>query len=159
MVLNAGRGAKNRWGNLAYILNAINTLANPPRATYRMNLDGLQVEVDGISCMIANSGNVGLPGIDIAPGMNVSDGLLDIIIIRKGNLPALISVATAAILDSAREPEPLLHWQARKIQIATKPSLQAQADGEEISPTPLQAHVIPKATRIICPPISPDATR
>lgn len=145
------REAKNRLGNLAYVLSALSALTNPQVAWFSMNLDGLHVEVEGVSCMIANSGNVGIPGINILPGMDVNDGLLDVVLFRRGDLPALLAITTAAVLESSKEPESILRWQVREVTIETNPPMPVVADGEILTPTPVHARVFPHAVRIICP--------
>lgn len=151
IAINTEREAKNRLGNLAYVLSTVSALTNPQVAVFRMELDGLHVEVEGISCMIANSGNVGVQGLKILPGIDVNDGLLDVVLIRRGDLPALLSVATAAVLESEREPEPILHWQVRQAVIETDPPMPAIADGESLEPGAVKARVEPSAVRIVCP--------
>jgi diacylglycerol kinase (ATP) len=151
MVKETPREAKSRWGNLAYAFTALNERNNHPVSRYTLNLDGLHVEVEGISLMIANSGNVGIPGVFIAPGIDVSDGLLDAIIIRYSDLPSLLAIATNALLNREDDADPILHWQAKKISVLVEPEQPVQADGEIIDPTPLVAEVVPGAVAILCP--------
>jgi YegS/Rv2252/BmrU family lipid kinase len=145
------REAKTRWGNLAYVFTAISALSNPAVAVYEIWLDGLYVRVEGISCMIANSGNVGLQGVNIAPGIDVVDGLLDVVLVRRGDLPSLIAVATAAVFEAEQEPEPILRWQAREVIMKTHPPLPVQVDGEMMGETPIEVRILPRAVKIICP--------
>jgi diacylglycerol kinase (ATP) len=158
MTLQTEREAKSRWGNLAYVLSGLNTILNPIPAQYRINVDGMRVEVEGISLMVANSGNVGMAGVNIAPGVDVSDGLLDVIVIRSGDVPSLLSVASAMFTKAEMEPEPLLHWQAREIYIETDPPIALIADGEDVGMTPVSARALPGAVQIVCPlpPIAPE---
>lgn len=152
MALDTPREAKTRWGNLAYAFTALNQLSNPPIARYTLILDGLHVEVEGISLMIANSGNVGISGVNIVHTTSVSDGLLDAILIRASDLPSLLRIASNVLINRAEEPpESVLHWQAKEIRVEAEPSQPAQADGEEISPTPLTAQVLPQAVSILVP--------
>jgi diacylglycerol kinase family enzyme len=51
------RENKDRYGNLAYIVDALHTIENPPHAQYRLNIDGEQVEEDGLTCLILNAGS------------------------------------------------------------------------------------------------------
>lgn len=146
------RETKNRLGNLAYVLSAISALTNPQVSWFKMDLDGLHVEVEGITCMIANSGNVGIPGVKIVPDIYVDDGLLDIVVVRRGDLPSLLAVATAAVLESTQAPEPLLHWQVREANISIEPAMPIIADGEELDHGLIQASILPKAIKILCPP-------
>ena len=51
------RENKDRYGNLAYIVDTLHTIENPPHAQYRLNIDGEQVEEDGLTCLILNAGS------------------------------------------------------------------------------------------------------
>lgn len=151
IILRTEREAKTRWGNLAYILSGLAELTNPPVANYTLVMDGLRVEVDAISVMVANSGNVGIPGVNIVPGVDVSDSMLDVIVIRRGDLPSLLAIARTSILDPQQIPDPILHWKAREVQITAKPDQLVQADGEDTGMTPLSVRVLPQAVKIVCP--------
>ena len=83
---NADRKAKDRSGMFAYVLGALKTLANPTMAHYKLTLDGEAVEADGINCMITNFGSVGVPGITLSHAIDMSDGLIDVIIFQDANI-------------------------------------------------------------------------
>ncbi len=150
IVEGADRDAKDRLGMLAYLLSGLQALREPPIARYLLTLDDKQVESEGIMCLIANSGNIGQFGVKLAPTIDVSDGLLDVIVIRKGDLGAMLSVA-ASVVTGSDSASPLLHWQAREITLATEPPQTVQVDGELFSRTPITVKVVPQAARIIIP--------
>lgn len=151
IINNTPRETKNRWGNLAYVFSALNELNNLEPAQYRINLDGMHVEVDGITAFVGNSMNIGLPGISLVPGADMSDGLLDFVLIRSTDLPSLLALATNAVFNPESEPEPILHWQAKKIIVNAEPPQPTEIDGEAFPPTPITAQVLPRAARIVCP--------
>jgi diacylglycerol kinase (ATP) len=146
----ADREAKARLGMLAYLRSGLQALREAPVTRYRLRLDGKDIETEGIMCLIANSGNIGQSGLKFAPNVDVSDGLLDVIVIRQGDLGSLLSVA-ATLVTRAESSEPLLHWQAREIALDTDPPQTVQVDGELFGKTPFTAKVLPQAARIIVP--------
>jgi diacylglycerol kinase (ATP) len=150
LVKGADREKKNQLGNLAYVLSAIQALRGSKVVRYQLTLDGTERVVEGITCMVANSGNIGTPGLSLAPTISVSDGLLDVVVIRAGDIASIISVA-ASVIARNENAEPLQHWQARNIGIATETPETIQADGELIGKTPTQIKVIPQAVRVIVP--------
>ena len=154
-VINTPRETKNRLGNLAYVLSGLNEIANLEPAHYSLTLDGLNIETDGITAYIGNSMNAGMAGTRLVQDADVSDGLLDLVLIRASDLPTLIGVATNALLNRPQLPEPVLHWQAREISIAADPPQPSELDGEEHQPTPFTVRVLPKAARIVVPPAVP----
>jgi diacylglycerol kinase (ATP) len=147
MTKGAEREVKNRLGNLAYILSAIRALPNAQAVPYKLTLDGKVVEIEGAVCIVANSGSLGLPGWSLTRTVDVSDGLLDVIMIQNVDLNALLAVAASAIGVG----EPLDHWQVRNVRIEANPPQTVECDGEIIEPTPFSASVLPHAIRILVP--------
>jgi YegS/Rv2252/BmrU family lipid kinase len=144
---NSPREAKNQIGNLAYILSALQQLGKTQNAIYRFKLDHEEVEVEGIACMIANSGNIGLPGLKLSQSIDVGDGLLDVIVIRSVDVGMLLSLTANAIgiVDN------LPHWQAREIELISEPSQSIECDGEIIEDTPVTVSVVPHSLNVIVP--------
>lgn len=144
---NAAREMKNQMGNLAYILTALQQLTRTENALYRLRLDGQEVEAEGVACMIANSGNIGVPGLKLSRTIDVSDGLLDVIIIRATDVGSLLALAANAfgMLDN------LPHWQAREIMLESDPPQLIECDGELLEPTPVTVTVVPQSLKVIVP--------
>lgn len=158
MVEGADRNLKNRFGNLAYGLAALNALRNPQQYVYSFQIDGRQVVEEGIACIVANSGNLGLPNLRLASTIEVDDGLLDLIVVRSADMAGIISVISSMLgqtqTDSAEDETgngTLRHWQARKIRIAAEPNDVVQCDGELIGETPKDIEVLPGAVEIVVP--------
>jgi YegS/Rv2252/BmrU family lipid kinase len=167
VIEQTAREQKDRMGWLAYTLNALRELADPKLSQYRLTLDGQVIETDGLMCAVSNSGVFGtspaIPGrpvINLAPDISVSDGVLDVIVIRRGDLASLLSVA-ASMVAGNEKAEPLLHWTAREASIEADPPQTIQLDGEIIGSTPVQARVLPQALRVIVPATAepPTATK
>jgi len=156
MVEGADRDLKDRMWLLAYTFSAMQALAEPTIARYRITLDGKLVETEGLTCMIANSGNVGTPGITLHPAINISDGLLDVIVVTKADLPSLVALV-ASVVGKSESPNTLQHWQARQVTVESDPPQNVQLDGEMVGSTPVSASLIPHAIRVIVPAVV-DAT-
>src|SRR5690606_8427548 len=122
------REEKNRLGSLAYLLSALRLLPSAHTVPYKLTLDGQVIETEGAVCIVANSGNLGLPGWSLTRAIDVSDGLLDVVMIRSVDLNALLSVAASAIGMA----QPLDHWQAREVTVETDPPQTVECDGEII---------------------------
>ncbi len=147
MIKGADRDAKDRLGILAYVAAGLQALREPLAARYQLTLDGKEIETEGITCLIANSGAIGQLGLKFVQAIDISDGLLDVIVIQQGDLGSLLSVA-ASVITRADSAEPLRHWQAREIKLVTEP---VQIDGEVLGRTPLNVKIAPGAARIIVP--------
>jgi len=106
---NAERESKSRLGTLAYAIAGLQAIRDPQVAKYFATVDGQEIETDGVAAFIANTGNVGIQGLSLIQDINVSDGLLDLIIIRQSDLGSLIQMAAASIAGDA--PPPVMqHW-------------------------------------------------
>jgi YegS/Rv2252/BmrU family lipid kinase len=151
MILETPRESKNRLGNLAYVLSGISQIADMQSAVYTMEIDDRQVVDEGITLFIANSMNIGLPGAELVQGANVSDGLLDVVLVRRGDLPSLLAIATNTLLNRPENPEPIHQWQAREVRVRVEPKQPAEVDGEELEVEEFRASVVPQAITIVCP--------
>jgi diacylglycerol kinase (ATP) len=151
MVEGADRELKDRLGMLAYGLSALQTLADPPLARYRLSLDGEEEEYDGLACVVANSGNMGAADIVLSKKTDISDGLLDVFVVTKANLPSLVSLV-ANVVSGRPDPPALKHWQVREVRIESKPVQTVQLDGELIGQTPVTMKILPEAVQVIIPP-------
>jgi YegS/Rv2252/BmrU family lipid kinase len=147
----ATREAKERYGIFAYIISGLQALREPQIATYRLTLDGQLVECEGLACLIANTGNFGIPGLSLAANIDIADGLLDVFVIRKANLAALFALANS-ILGGTRADVNLLHWQAKEIIAESDPVQSVQIDGELYGSSPVTVRVLPQSLKVIVPP-------
>lgn len=161
MVEGADRNLKNRFGNLAYGLSALNALRNPQVYQYRFELDGESVEDEGVACIIANSGNLGLPGLRLVADIEVDDGLLDVIVVSSADLSSIISIVSSMMGQDVADrmerrnqengPGIVRHWKAQRIHVESSPADVVQCDGELIGSTPKDINVLPGAVEVVVP--------
>ncbi|HEY53351.1 MAG TPA: diacylglycerol kinase family lipid kinase [Caldilineae bacterium] len=150
-VKGATRELKDRFGILAYTIAGLNVLKDPPMAHYHFTLDGETIEADGISCIVANSGNMGMQGFSMAKTVSISDGLLDVFLVRDRSIVSIASSA-ASVADLTLNTDALQHWQARDITIDATPPQSTQGDGEVWDNTPIRISVLPHAVNVIVSP-------
>lgn len=149
-VRGASRALKDSLGVLAYWLSSLHALKTTKISDYHLELDGVQVESEGLACLIANSGNLGLPGVSMAADIDISDGLLDVLVIRNADLESLLSVA-GSVADIKGKNLTLPHWKAQHIVLAADPPQAVQGDGELWGETPLTVETIAQRVRVIVP--------
>lgn len=145
---------KNRYGILAYAYNALSELRTLASAHYKITVDGKTEEVDGVSCMVANSGVVSTTGLKLSQKIDVADGLIDVVVFSNATLGTLVNL-TASVLsgvDSTTQPQ-LLHRQGKEITVEVDPPQSISIDGEQIEPTIINAHVIPQSVKVVVPRI------
>ena len=160
MMKSADQEVKNRFGMLAYAFSAINEMRSLTPTNFRVRVDGELHEVEGISCMIANSGNVAIGGLTLSKKIDISDGLLDAVIFRSADLAAMISVTAAMMSPNSEATDSLQleHYQGREIIVESDPPQTISIDGEVIEPITLTARILPGAVNVIVPMLEGEAT-
>ncbi|MEZ4682661.1 MAG: diacylglycerol kinase family lipid kinase [Caldilineaceae bacterium] len=156
----ADRELKNRLGFFAYLWSAAQSLATVEMATYHLSIDGRDITVDGITCAVINSGNLGLANLQIAPDIAIDDGLLDVIVIQNANLPALAEMigSVAGLTDATEEQRgisqyegALHHWKGKEIIVRSEPVQVAQYDGEMLKTDCIHCQILPRALHVLVP--------
>ena len=153
------RQEKRRFGFLAYVWHAIESILHTDMYTFRLKVDGKSIRVRASELMIANSKFMGLQpqldGVEINPG----DGCMDIFIVRSQTFGDYLNLAAAFVLRRKPEEDPTLrHLEARKeIMIQTDHPVPAQGDGEVFGTTPVEVRLLPAALRVIAPHPAEDA--
>jgi diacylglycerol kinase family enzyme len=145
----ADRDLKDRYGVMAYSIGALKALTDTEQAHYRLTLDGQTYEMDGVSCLVDNAGNIGFAGLGLK-SILVDDGLLDVIIVRDARIRTLVAVG-AGVSGAKLNPDYIHHWQAREITIDADPPQSVQMDGELAGQTPVSIQAVPGWVRILTP--------
>ncbi|NTU85218.1 MAG: diacylglycerol kinase family lipid kinase [Chloroflexales bacterium] len=145
-VTGTSREAKERRGMLAYALSAIQQ--DPRKVRYRLTLDGQPVEVEGYSCMVANSGNFGLAGRTLHSRISISDGRLDVLVVTHLNF---IAALQAQRPSHSAQQHMVRHWQVAEVTVDALTPQTVVGDGETWDDTPFTARVVPAALRVLVP--------
>jgi len=152
LVKGANRETKNRIGIFAYFLSAAAALRKLKLAHYHLKIDGNEYESQGLTCIVNNAGNLGFTKISLDKHIDVSDGLLDVVVIRKANL-SLLKLMVITLIKGERPDnfELVEHWQGREISIASSRKQVVQCDGEVLEKIPAHIKVIPASVRVLVP--------
>ena len=144
----ADRDLKDRYGILAYSIAAIKAAKDAKQVKYNFILDGEEIEAEGVTCLVDNAGNFGVSGFKAHKDISVSDGLLDVILVRDRSFQSVVAVGKGA-LESTPSSDSYFHWQAEEIYIETDPPQSIQVDGEVGWQTPVSIKVVPQAVKVI----------
>jgi YegS/Rv2252/BmrU family lipid kinase len=150
MLEGTDRELKENYGIFAYIMGAIQALGGAKEALYHLVLDDKELECEGLTCLIANAGYFGVPGITLDPKVKIDDGLLDVFVIRQMDLLGLFSLA-ASVARGSEKKAPTHHWQAKSIRIESDPPQPTQADGEMWGKSPVNICINPQSLNVIVP--------
>ncbi len=152
MVRGADRETKNKFGILAYFLSMAAALQKIKLARYQIKIDEKEYEVQGLTCIVTNTGNLGFTRISLDKHIDVSDGLLDVLVVRKANLSLFKLLITTLLTRERPENYELVeHWQGREIGISSSRKQIVQCDGEVIEKMPSHIKIIPAAIGILVP--------
>lgn len=151
IVRTADRSLKDRLGPLAYVTATVQAWNQAPISRYRLEFDGREENIEGLACMVANAGTLGIPGLNISPLVRIDDGLLDVFVIRRADLAELTSLAASVMGSKNPTIDHLPHWQCKNLIIHADPQQGVEADGEELGQTPAKVSVVPGALKVIAP--------
>lgn len=150
----ADRHMKDKWGILAYSVAGLKALDKVPTANYQITIDGVEYNSPGKSCLIDNSGSLGMKDMTASHAIDVSDGLLDVLLVNSKKAGSLLAIGDS-ILDMEKESKGFKHWQGREITITCDPVQPVVGDGEVWGETPISAKVLPGVLPILTPPLEP----
>jgi diacylglycerol kinase (ATP) len=149
MVLQADRKLKDNIGQLAYGVTAIKTIAEAEPADYNLQIDGENVNETGVSLTITNSGNMGVGDFALQPGISVTDGLLDVILLKDASILSLLKVAGSTFLQN--ETEAVMHRQCKQVTIKLDREQKIICDDFEYLTKEIIIKVVPASVNILVP--------
>jgi len=129
LVKGADRESKNKYGILAYFLSAAAAFKRISLANYHLKIDGNEFDVKGVTCIVANAGNLGFTLTSLDKHIDVSDGLLDVVIIRKANFNLFKHIVLTLIRrERPHDIDLVEHWQGKEINITSSHNLSPRID-------------------------------
>jgi diacylglycerol kinase (ATP) len=135
-------------GPLAYYLGPLRAIATWRPVAYRVTVDGETFEERGYTVVAANSGYYGY-GLHVAPDASVSDGLLDVVVIRHAPKRLFFSVMRELPHGThVRRPE-IAVLRGREVRIEADRDIPYGGDGELLGTLPATIRVLPGALRVI----------
>lgn len=141
---------KNSLGKMAYYLKGIGELPKFRYFPLKIEADGAHYELETFLFVIINSPVVGSMK-NVANGVAVDDGKLDLLSIGKCSIPKLMSITADLIAGKpVSEREDVLHVQAKHFHIESGISVESDIDGECGPMLPLTIETVPRAVAIYC---------
>ena len=141
---------KNSLGEMAYYLKGIGELPKFRYFPLKIEADGAHYELETFLFVIINSPVVGSMK-NVANGVAVDDGKLDLLSIGKCSIPKLMSITADLIAGKpVSEREDVLHVQAKHFHIESGIPVESDIDGECGPMLPLTIETVPRAVAIYC---------
>jgi YegS/Rv2252/BmrU family lipid kinase len=142
------REDKDKYGTLAYLKRDIGRLRDIQDISYRLTIDGEEIEVMGYKCYVVNSAKAGT-GLSISTQFSVDDGCLDVFMLSR-DLKST-EEAVERFLNLKAGESGLYYWRGQQIDILAEPDQPVWTDGEYTGRTPVSIQVLPKALTIAVP--------
>lgn len=146
-VNNATNQSRLRLGALDYARVAVTELSTFSSLRYRIVLDGRATELDAMLVAVGNAGWFG-GGMNICPGADVHDGLLDICIVHPVSRATLLAVLPTVFLGQHVRHPRVEMVRARSIRIDGD-DLLAMGDGERLGEVPLEVECMPGVLQVL----------
>jgi diacylglycerol kinase family enzyme len=154
-VEKADRGAKDRFGVLAYVLAGIAQLRQMERFEVEIETEDRIIRTEAAAVTVAN---VAPPTSILAQGpagLVGDDGLLDVTIVAPANVLGAIAISynllSTALSGEASFRDDVGWLRGDRIRIDTDPPQKVVVDGEPIGTTPIEVSCLPGALTILVP--------
>lgn len=149
---------KQLGGFLAYLVGATRTILRHRAAPLSITVDGRQV-FEGPALMVAiANGRFHAGGMRIAPMASVTDGQLEVFVLRNVSRLELLGSLLPAVYRGAHVGHPAVeHWSGRTVRVEAAEPIRVEMDGEPVGTTDIEARVVPRALTLrvpqgTCPP-------
>ena len=142
---------KRSWGPLAYVRSAAAAL--PELHAYRTKVelsDGEKLDLDLYNMIVAN-GTFVAGGLPVAPEADLSDGLLDVILIPKRSTGEMVLLAAQIVLGNHIGSQSVIFRRTSRLSVKSRPGMWFNADGELVGNEPAMFEIIPRALRFVVP--------
>ena len=140
---------KANWGPLAYLIGAASVIPEIKDYDTYLTLDDEPPElVSALNIVVAN-GRTLAGGKRVSPLSNPEDGMLDIIIVRRGTVVELGDVATRLVAGNLVASDLVSHRRARKVAIESEPGMWFNLDGELITNEPVTITALQGALEVV----------
>ncbi len=139
---------KQNWGAFSYLRGAIHVLAD--MATYKVTAtcdDEVIEDLTTWAILVAN-GRTNAGHIEVAPQASISDGYLDVIIVRDGTVADMLQIAAANLMGDFLKHEQIIFRQVKQFTLHSDPPMRFTIDGEVVDKEPVQFRVLAGAIQM-----------
>jgi diacylglycerol kinase (ATP) len=99
--------------------------------------------------VIVANGRFVAGGLPIAPEADLSDGLLDVVLVPKHPAPKMALLAAEMLLGKHLSSNALIFRRARKISVRSRPGMCFNVDGELVGNAPAVFQIAPRALEFV----------
>jgi YegS/Rv2252/BmrU family lipid kinase len=141
---------KRRFGMAAYVISTFGLLNSILPVRHKVTVDGEVIDVDAITVVIANCGDVGPLFFRLGQNISLDDGVLDVIVLSARGLVGSVAAMWDLFRGSAGGVR-LLRARGRRITVEPESERPVQMDGELAGVTPFTTDVLREAVDVLVP--------
>jgi diacylglycerol kinase (ATP) len=141
---------QHKWlgGFLGFGLTAVSTAARHREQVMTVEVDGKQVaSAPLLGVVVANGGFAG-GGMNFAPRARVDDGLFDIVLIHKQNIPSRLVNFPRIYFGTHVRLDWISYYQGSSVRISSEERVPVESDGEFLGYLPCEIAIRPGALRL-----------
>jgi YegS/Rv2252/BmrU family lipid kinase len=139
---------QNRWmGRSRYTVATLRHLMFPQRRHARLVLDDQILEDEFLFVMGCNTQFTG-KGMRLAPHANLSDGKIDVIVLRRASLIQILQIFSRIFDGSHTTVDCVEYFQVRSFSIESQNEDLLNLDGEVKGQSPVAVQMLPGAIRV-----------
>lgn len=146
VVEKVSHSLKARLGSLAYVTTAMEHFIkfSSAKRVFRAQIDDEEAEFESWQILLGNIQMYG-GGLKVAPRASMHDGLLDMIVLPKTDLPGMLRQVVAASTGNHLKLENVRYYQAKKFRFECSCPVSYQYDGDLGGSAPVDVTVEPKS--------------
>lgn len=149
MITDVNPTVKEHTGQLAYGLSTLKAVHDAKPQAYNLLIDGQHVDVSAVSLTVTNSGHMGIGSLQMQPGISITDGLLDLVILKDADVLSLLKAAGSSLLE--QETDAVSHRALKKIVIKMLQEENYICDDCEAKANELTIEVVPASLNVVIP--------
>lgn len=141
---------KQRYGILAYLANFVQQILGLELQRFYLEYDGKTATHTASEILITNSRTVGVEAVKWSEDVSITDGILDLFVIRAANIFDILSLLSSIFAKNEKKSPVMKTIQIEKYcRIETPKPISIQADGDIVGKTPAEIKVNPSSLKII----------
>lgn len=142
---------KHRWGPFSYLRGVVEILQHLEVFDVEIRLaDGTEISCEAFNLFVAN-GKMSGGGLNVCSQAELNDGLIDLIIIRKGEPQEIASLSSNYLLSDFLTHDLVEFRQTTSLEIRSTPPVPTTVDGERVGESPLDVQVVKHAISVLSP--------
>jgi diacylglycerol kinase family enzyme/membrane-associated phospholipid phosphatase len=149
MIRDTSHRSQARHGRWAYMATFLKRFRRPARR-YRLLLDGTPLRAHAWQIVVANAGSLGAPPFTWGPGIDPTDGVMDVCVLDVRRARDYAKLLWRYLLGRHRRDASTRYFRVRdSVVIASDRPELVQGDGEILGKTPVTVTLRPHVLRVL----------